>query len=354
MNNTNKKIIVNKRTNSVVNKRTRAKKNTVSLVNLVLNAEPKVLLSMGIFTLLAVTVVLILFVNFIESNISLGFKPVYRESDTISNYSAGVNTGTYNKIFDNYKNTYRVKVNVFQEDSRELVVPMFTVREMLEKYYAPAYLGEAYEVNIPVYTVINGDMEIAINKVSYEEVSIPAEVSFEVEYVPVQTIPKGEEVTVQDGENALVTRTVKKKFINGVYDSESIVNEIIDTPAVNKIVRRGVGGSFTSPKGVTYKYSYYLDVIATAYGVDTGFGGIGKHTYTGEEIAEGMIAVDPQVIPLKSTVYVTGAYKDFGVCTAEDIGAGIVGNKIDIYLGGGDISAQNAFGVRSYRVYILE
>lgn len=50
-------------------------------------------------------------------------------------------------------------------------------------------------------------------------------------------------------------------------------------------------------------------------------------TYTGTEATAGRtIAVDPNVIPLGSTVHINGqAY------TAEDIGGAIKGNRIDIY-----------------------
>lgn len=50
-------------------------------------------------------------------------------------------------------------------------------------------------------------------------------------------------------------------------------------------------------------------------------------TATGTQVREGVVAVDPTVIPLGSQVWVEG----FGWLTAEDTGGAIKGNRIDIF-----------------------
>ena len=55
-------------------------------------------------------------------------------------------------------------------------------------------------------------------------------------------------------------------------------------------------------------------------------------TATGTEATQGRtIAVDPNTIPLGSSVYFVGQCGDFGEYIAEDIGGAIVGNRIDLY-----------------------
>jgi 3D (Asp-Asp-Asp) domain-containing protein len=99
----------------------------------------------------------------------------------------------------------------------------------------------------------------------------------------------------------------------------------------------------------TSKSSKQITVKATAYTASCeGCSGITK---TGINIKENpdakVIAVDPSVIPLGSKVYVEG----FGKATAADIGGGIDGKEIDIFIP----SEQDAidFGVKKLKVTIL-
>lgn len=92
-----------------------------------------------------------------------------------------------------------------------------------------------------------------------------------------------------------------------------------------------------------------ITVKATAYTAScTGCSGI---TATGINIKANLnakvIAVDPNVIPLGSKVYVEG----FGEATAADTGGAIKGNRIDVFIP----SEQDAvnFGVKQLKVKIL-
>lgn len=108
-------------------------------------------------------------------------------------------------------------------------------------------------------------------------------------------------------------------------------------------------GIITTPEGEVLTYTQKLDCIATAYSCN-GQPGI---TYSGTPARIGAIAVDPTVIPLGTRMYVVtndGEYI-YGVCTAEDIGGSIKGNKVDLYFNTFDECW--IFGVRDCTVYIL-
>ncbi|WP_188454699.1 3D domain-containing protein [Virgibacillus oceani] len=98
-----------------------------------------------------------------------------------------------------------------------------------------------------------------------------------------------------------------------------------------------------SPDGKT------ISVKATAY--TAGCDGCSGVTSTGVNLTENpnakVIAVDPNVIPLGSEVYVEG----YGYATAADIGGGINGNEIDIHVPTKD-DAYN-WGVRTVDVTII-
>jgi len=63
---------------------------------------------------------------------------------------------------------------------------------------------------------------------------------------------------------------------------------------------------------------------------------------------DGVIAVDPRVIPLGTKVYVEG----YGYAVARDTGGAIKGNRIDVHMR--SISAARQFGRKTVKVTIIE
>jgi len=70
---------------------------------------------------------------------------------------------------------------------------------------------------------------------------------------------------------------------------------------------------------------YYF--IASGYSANDSSQGTDGTTATGKKVKEGMIAVDPDVIPLGTELEI----KDMGTFIAEDTGGKIKGNRIDIF-----------------------
>jgi 3D (Asp-Asp-Asp) domain-containing protein len=70
---------------------------------------------------------------------------------------------------------------------------------------------------------------------------------------------------------------------------------------------------------------YYF--VATGYSANDPTQGTDSLTSTGKKVYEGIIAVDPKIIPLGTEVEI----KDLGKFIAEDTGGKIKGNRIDIY-----------------------
>ncbi|MFB6497060.1 LysM peptidoglycan-binding and 3D domain-containing protein [Bacillus haynesii] len=93
-----------------------------------------------------------------------------------------------------------------------------------------------------------------------------------------------------------------------------------------------------------------LTVTATAYTANDG--GMTGVTATGIDLKANknakVIAVDPNVIPLGSKVYVEG----YGEATAADTGGAIKGNKIDVFVP--SKSAAKNWGVKTVKVKVLK
>ncbi|GAX89901.1 3D domain-containing protein [Effusibacillus lacus] len=114
-------------------------------------------------------------------------------------------------------------------------------------------------------------------------------------------------------------------------------------------------GAF-SRSGEPLRYSRVLNCKLTAY--TAGPESTGKRpgdpaygiTYSGKQAAEGRtIAVDPQLIPIGSKVYIEG----IGYRVAEDTGGAVKGEHIDVFFN--DIHTALEFGVqKGIPVYVLE
>ena len=76
--------------------------------------------------------------------------------------------------------------------------------------------------------------------------------------------------------------------------------------------------------------------------------GNSKHTASGTLVRHGVIAVDPDVIPLGTRVFIPG----YGRATAEDIGGDIKGHRIDVAFDSREEALM--FGRRDLEIIIIE
>jgi 3D (Asp-Asp-Asp) domain-containing protein len=92
-------------------------------------------------------------------------------------------------------------------------------------------------------------------------------------------------------------------------------------------------------------YKRRMVVEASAYtlaeGSGTGMTSIGIVPY------EGIVAVDPDVIPYYTRMYIPG----YGFAMAGDTGGAIIGNRVDLYMN--DYGRAILWGRRDVEIYIL-
>ena len=169
------------------------------------------------------------------------------------------------------------------------------------------------------------------------------EVPVAVQYERVDTLPKGEEKVLQEGAVGLDEVEEEVHYKQGdVIDTKELQRKTI-TPMQPKVVQVG-----TREVEVSRSYDRVREVItmeATAY-LPTDGGGDGI-TATGIRARHGVVAVDPNVIPLGTRVYIPG----YGEAIAADTGGDIIGNRIDVVLE--DYGSAMQFGRRTVDVYIL-
>jgi 3D (Asp-Asp-Asp) domain-containing protein len=160
----------------------------------------------------------------------------------------------------------------------------------------------------------------------------------------------GQHRMLRAGTDGIVWVTERTTYWNDVpVDRQTISREMVRS-AKPGIVLQGTPRTLAQLRAILPKQSLAaaLTMEATAYTADTATAYPTGYTATGILAREGVVAVDPHVIPLGTTVFVPG----YGIAIAADTGGAIIGNRIDLCMDKyGD--AVN-FGRRTVQVYILK
>lgn len=123
--------------------------------------------------------------------------------------------------------------------------------------------------------------------------------------------------------------------------------EIIKTE--NNEEKEDVLETETATKKEEEKNHKTLTMVATAYTADPAENGPwGAVAYDGQPLRRGIVAVDPNIIPMGSRLYIEG----YGEAIAADQGGKIKGNRIDLFMDS-KAEAYN-WGMRTVKVIILD
>jgi 3D (Asp-Asp-Asp) domain-containing protein len=193
-------------------------------------------------------------------------------------------------------------------------------------------------------TAVTPMMKIRIaqltEKIVTRKVSVPPPVIRQ----PDGTLEKGFEEIVDDGADGLKEATVKLRLEDGVETASVTVKEKVLVSPKPQILNVGTRETLQTSRGtVRFRQAYWME--ATAY-LPTDGGGHGI-TASGLPARNGIVAVDPRVIPLGTRLYVTG----YGPALAADTGGMIIGHKIDLCME--DYNDAWNFGRRMVKVYVI-
>lgn len=221
--------------------------------------------------------------------------------------------------------------------------PVMPVGELLAKLKIK--VGEEDVLSHPEDEMISDGMTLSVSVVTTEVYTEEVELPFGTVYMDSQTIKKGTTSLAEKGKNGIKAVTKQMTMVDGVVVSTEVISEETVSEPVDAVYYKGVGGTVKSNDGTVYNYSYYIDVIATAYHT----GGV---TATGHTANEEVVAVDPKVIPYGTKMFITGNWGEIGYRSAEDCG-NFKGNRVDVCMEGTRAELLQ-FGRRNMRVYILE
>ncbi len=199
----------------------------------------------------------------------------------------------------------------------------------------------------------------SFTRVTQQDVEVP----FEVETHEDPSLPKGTTRTIIAGVNGLTMRVYRSVVTNGIEGAPVMTAEQVVSEPVTEILAVGTGTGTDAAaeakaqlrtararraKSLPATAGKKMRVVSTGYSAaEPGIGG-GPNTATGHKAVRGVIAVDPDVIPLGTRVYVPG----YGYAIAYDTGGAVKGKHIDLCFN--TVAECEAWGRRPVTIIILD
>lgn len=260
--------------------------------------------------------------------------------------------------------TEGVKVEITEDGKTETILsPVDTVENALN---ALGYdLGKDDIVSTERDAQIKEGMKIKIQRVTYKEVTETEKISYDTVEKTSDNLDEGETKVQTQGKYGSKEVTKKIKYVDGKAADTEVLNEKIIKEPVDEVVLRGEtsgsavtqsasnysgGSTLVDANGNTVSYSNVLTGSCTAYTAPAG-----AFTATGAQVYEGGVAVNPNIIPYGTKLYIASADGSFvyGYATAVDTGGALISGSalVDLFYFSYDRCVS--FGRRDLNVYIL-
>ena len=238
------------------------------------------------------------------------------------------------------------------------VVPEGSVQDALAA--AGVTVGSEDVVNPANDTAVSEGMKLTVARVTYKEVTTTQNLAYSNTNVKDSTLDKGVKKIQTAGQNGSQSVITRQKLVDGALTESEIVSTTVINEPVNQVTRVGTkkkssayasisaDGTLTDQNGNTVNYSKCITGRCTAY---TG----GGWTSTGRAASFGLVAVNPNIIPYGSKLYICSPNGKtvYGYAIAADTGGGVMQGRIiaDLYY---PTSSQcKSFGVRNMKIYVL-
>lgn len=246
-----------------------------------------------------------------------------------------------------------------EADGKTKTVPMTggTVRDALKQ--AGLAIDDDDIINVPAAAFVEDGTEIVINRVDYRTTEVVEEIPFEQQEKYTPLLRPGRREILQSGRNGKRVKTYVERTIDGVVEESQIDGENITVRPVTQVSLVGAkvpvsdldfGASFTGAAPTQYT-KVIENARATGYSAGNGAWGA-----SGNDLFYGHVAVNPEVIPYNSKLYITSPDGSFvyGYAIASDTGVALMQGVIDVDLYYETYRESQLNGVKWVNIYVLE
>ncbi len=234
------------------------------------------------------------------------------------------------------------KVVTIQADGekKSFVSDAFTVKDLLNEQEIK--LMEHDEINLPVDEPLSDQDQVIIKRVKYRDTTKVVQIPYKILHQQNDWIYNGLKVVWRPGETGKKRQYFRERFEDGKSVSTTLMREELIASPVDEIIAHGTL-VFDGP------YVKKLPMLASSYNPTVEQCGPNPFvTFSGLRVRYGIVATDPEVIPLGTWLYVSG----YGYALAADIGGLIKGNRIDCFFWTSHVGSGWRGG--HIYVYILE
>ena len=255
---------------------------------------------------------------------------------------------------------FSVKVTA-DNKTQNIILAKGTVSDVLQK--AGITLGENDEINDPVDLTVSSGTNIVIKRVVYKTVTQDSSIGYATITTQTTLLKKNSQKVIVRGQNGVSEIISKETYIDGVLTDQQVISQNVVSQPVSCSMLVGTAANtpisplvppsnfILSSNGTPLKYSKVIHGTATGYSpVD------GKYCSTDHIAQVGYVAVNPDVIPYGTALYIITPDGSvvYGYAKAYDTG-GFVNNgsgvTVDLYFN--TYNETDIFGKRHVDIYVL-
>lgn len=205
-----------------------------------------------------------------------------------------------------------------------------TVSDILDK--AGIALGDFDTVNFRKDAAVTPEMSIEVTRISHVERTVETALDFETEYCDNSNRAMGYEKVLVEGKQGLSRAVYDDIYVNGVLTKTELVSEEYVEKPTTQVIERGTACAVPYAKmddptalklvdGIPESYTRVITGKSTAYSARAG-----AKTASGRNAVVGTVAVNPNVIPYGSELYIVSTDRKYvyGYAIAADTGSGMM------------------------------
>ncbi len=231
-----------------------------------------------------------------------------------------------------------------------------TVADALES--SGITLGEHDYTEPSLHSEADAQTPITVHRVEYRDTVTQEAIPFETEYVYTSLYYRNKRrtTTVQQGYEGILEITNRERVVDGEVESSQVIASNVAKKPRNTIIKAYKAGAPVSPRtgpeivnGAPASYS----AVYTGYA--TGYSSRGGRGASGLGLGYGTVAVNPNLIPYGTKLYIASTDGRFvyGYAVATDTGGALLNGSclVDLYYESYSEALMN--GVQQVRVYVV-